>query len=104
MVFKSILCVNHFSKAVFIDILKKISKIAAKILLWILGIVLVLVLTVYVLIRIPAVQQYVLRQVTAYLEKKIETPFRIGGIGLDLPKMLVLEDIYVEIGRASCRE
>ncbi|HLW50601.1 MAG TPA: AsmA family protein, partial [Sphingobacteriaceae bacterium] len=76
--------------------MKKISKIAAKILLWILGIVLVLVLTVYVLIRIPAVQQYVLRQVTAYLEKKIETPFRIGGIGLDLPKMLVLEDIYVE--------
>lgn len=61
-----------------------------------MGVVLALVLSVFVLIRIPAVQQYVLRQVTNYLEKKIETPFRIGGIGLELPKMLVLEDIYVE--------
>lgn len=61
-----------------------------------MGIVVSLILLIFLLIKIPAVQNYLLTQVTAYLEKKIDTPFRIGRIDLDLPKLLVLEDVYIE--------
>lgn len=76
--------------------MKKVGIIFGKVILWTLGIILTLVLALFVLIQIPSVQQYALRKVTAYLETKIETPFHIGRIDLDLPKMLVLEDIYLE--------
>src|SRR5690606_10578259 len=67
-----------------------------KTLLWIIGSIIGLVLLVFVLIRIPAVQQYVVHKVTSYLEDKIKTPVRIARVSLDLPKMLVLEGVYFE--------
>lgn len=51
---------------------------------------------IFILIRIPAVQNYLVQQITSYLEKKIETPVHIGFVSLDLPKLLVLEDVYFE--------
>lgn len=50
----------------------------------------------FVLIRIPAVQNYVVGKVTSYLENKIHTPVQIDYVSLDFPKMLVLEGIYFE--------
>ncbi len=55
-----------------------------------------MVLLVFVLIRIPAIQNYVVGKVTAYIENKISTPVRIARVSLDLPKMLVLEGVYFE--------
>lgn len=57
---------------------------------------LALAILLLILLRIPAVQNYISQQVTAYLEKKIETPFRVGSVYVDFPKMLVLEDVYIE--------
>src|SRR5690554_2859298 len=61
-----------------------------------MGILLSLALLLFVLIQLPAVQNFVVQKVSAYLEKKIETPFSIGNIRLEFPKMLVIEDLYVE--------
>lgn len=55
-----------------------------------------MILLVFVLIRIPAVQHYVVQKVTSYVENKIKTPVRIARVSLDLPKMLVLEGVYFE--------
>src|SRR5690606_31143877 len=63
---------------------------------WIVGGIIGLVLLVFVLIRIPAIQNYVVGKVTAYIENKINTPVRIARVSLDLPKMLVLEGVYFE--------
>ncbi|MEC3878815.1 translocation/assembly module TamB domain-containing protein [Parapedobacter sp. 10938] len=76
--------------------MNRFGRIAVKTLLWIIGSIVGLVLLVFVLIRIPAVQQYVVQKVTSYIENKINTPVRIGRVSLDLPKMLVLEGIYFE--------
>lgn len=76
--------------------MKKIGRIAAKIVLWTTGTLLALAILLIILLRIPAVQNFISQQVTAYLEKKIETPFRVGSVYVDFPKMLVLEDIYIE--------
>lgn len=76
--------------------MNKIGRIAIKTLLWIIGGIVGLILLVFILIRIPAVQNYVVQKVTSYLENKIKTPVRIASVSLDLPKMLVLEGVYFE--------
>src|SRR5690606_24174811 len=74
----------------------RFGRIAVKTLLWIIGSIVGLILLVFVLIRVPAIQRYVVQQVTSYVENKIKTPVRIARVGLDLPKMLVLEGVYFE--------
>ncbi|WP_353126953.1 translocation/assembly module TamB domain-containing protein [Parapedobacter pyrenivorans] len=76
--------------------MNRFGRIAVKTLLWIIGSIIGLVLLAFILIRIPAIQNYVVRQVTSYLENKIKTPVRIAHVSLDLPKMLVLEGVYFE--------
>lgn len=76
--------------------MNKFGRIAVKTLLWIIGCIIGVILLVFVLIRIPSVQNFVVQKVTTYLEKKINTPVRIGYVSLDLPKMLVLENVYFE--------
>lgn len=76
--------------------MNRFGRIAIRTLLWIIGSIIGLVLLVFILIRIPAVQNYLVQQVTGYLENKIKTPVRIGRVSLDLPKMVVLEDVYFE--------
>ncbi len=61
-----------------------------------MGILLALMLTLFALIQLPSVQQFALKKVTAYLETKIQTPFKIGRIDIDFPKKLVLENVYIE--------
>src|SRR5690606_39892753 len=74
----------------------RFGRIAVKTLLWIIGSIIGLILLVFILIRIPAVQHYVVQKVTSYVENKIKTPVRIARVSLDLPKMLVLEGVYFE--------
>lgn len=76
--------------------MKRFGKLALKTLIWVISGIIGLVLLLFLLIRIPAVQNYLVRQVTNYLENKIKTPVRIANVNLDLPKMLVLEGVYFE--------
>ncbi|WP_134090603.1 translocation/assembly module TamB [Olivibacter sp. XZL3] len=76
--------------------MNKVGRIALKTVLWIIGSIIGLVLLIFILIRIPAVQNFLVQQVVSYLEKKIETPVKIERVSLDLPKLLVLEGVYFE--------
>lgn len=76
--------------------MKKFGRIALKTLLWFIVSITGLVLLLIVIIRIPAVQNYVVGKVTDYLENKIGTPVDIGYVSLDFPKKLVLEGVYFE--------
>lgn len=76
--------------------MNKVGRIAIKTLLWIIGGIIGLILLIFILIRIPAVQNYLVQKITSYLENKIKTPVRIAHVSLDLPKMLVLEGVYFE--------
>ncbi|MGK9116998.1 translocation/assembly module TamB domain-containing protein [Olivibacter jilunii] len=76
--------------------MNKVGRIALKTILWVVGSIIGLVLLIFILIRIPAVQNFLVQQVVSYLEKKIETPVKIERVSLDLPKLLVLEGVYFE--------
>ncbi|MFZ4261973.1 translocation/assembly module TamB domain-containing protein [Sphingobacterium sp. HJSM2_6] len=76
--------------------MNKFSRIALKTFLWILGSIIFLLLLLIFLIRLPAVQNYIVGKVTNYLETKIGTPVDIGHINITFPKKLVLQNVYFE--------
>lgn len=76
--------------------MNKVGRIAFKTILWIIGSIIGLILLIFILIRIPAVQNFAVQQVVSFLEKKIKTPVKIEKVSLDLPKLLVLEGVYFE--------
>ena len=75
---------------------KKILRTTGKVIAWIVGIIIFLVLLVYILIQVPAVQNFAKNKVVSYLEKKIGTKVAIRHLSLDFPKQLVLEGVYFE--------
>ncbi|HEX6914380.1 MAG TPA: hypothetical protein VF145_04025, partial [Chitinophagaceae bacterium] len=50
----------------------------------------------YLLIQLPAVQDYARARVVTYLEKKFGTEVRIGKLDITFPRRLVLENVYFE--------
>ena len=76
--------------------MRKFGLISLKIILWTIGILLFLLILVFVLIRIPGVQNLAKNKVVSYVEGKIKTNVEIDKISLNLPKLLVLEGVYFE--------
>jgi hypothetical protein len=76
--------------------LERFGRIAIKTLLWIIAIVLFLVVLIFGLIQVPAVQNFAKDKAVSFLEGKIHTRVKIGHITMGLPKMLVLENVYFE--------
>ncbi len=76
--------------------MERFGRIALKTILWIIASVIFLVLLVFVLIQVPAVQNFAKDKAVNFLEGKIHTRVKIGHITLGIPKMLVLEDVYFE--------
>ena len=74
----------------------KLTRKILKIFAWIIGIIIFLILLVYILIQIPAVQNFAKNKVVAYVQGKIKTKVEIGKLSLDFPKRLVLENVYFE--------
>ena len=75
---------------------KKLRRKILKIFAWIIGIIIFLILLVYILIQVPAVQNFAKNKVVSYLQNKIKTKVEIGKLSLDFPKRLVLENVYFE--------
>ncbi|MBS1520056.1 MAG: translocation/assembly module TamB [Bacteroidetes bacterium] len=76
--------------------MKKIGRIALKTALWIIGSVLFLVLLIIILIQIPGVQNFVKDKAVNYVQNKIHTKVKIGHISLGLPKLIVVDSVYME--------
>ena len=76
--------------------MNRFARVSLRIILWVFGSVIILLLLLIFLLRLPSVQNYVVGKVTNYLENKIGTPVEIGYINIAFPKKLVLENIYFE--------
>jgi len=73
-------------------IVKKILKILA----WVVGSIIFLVILLLILIQIPAVQNFAKNKAVAYLQKKIGTKVSIDRLSIAFPKEVVLKGVYVE--------
>lgn len=75
--------------------LKTVLRKSLKVLLWIVGILLGLLLLVFVLLQIPAVQQKVAREVEKVARKSLGTDLGIGSLDIDFPSRIELDDVYL---------
>jgi hypothetical protein len=76
--------------------LKRFGRIALKTVLWIIGSVLFLVLLIIILVQVPAIQNKIKNTAVTYVQNKIHTKVKIGHISLGLPKLIVIDSVYME--------
>lgn len=69
---------------------------AAKILLWVIASVIILVVLLAVSLNIPAVQNFVKNRVVHYVAKKTHTVVTLESIKIAFPKDVVLQKFYLE--------
>ncbi|MEP7167992.1 MAG: hypothetical protein ABI855_01350, partial [Bacteroidota bacterium] len=73
-------------------ILKKIFKI----LLWITGSIVALLVLIAVLIQIPSIQNFLIHKTTTYVSNKTHTKVEITRIGITFPKSLFVDGLFLE--------
>jgi len=76
--------------------LHKYFKKIIKILAWIVGSVLLLLILLNVAIRIPAVQNFIVQKAVNILAKQTGATVRLDRIVIGFPKTIVIEGLYVE--------
>jgi translocation and assembly module TamB len=76
--------------------IKSILLKTSRIIGWTLFCVLVLLITVVLLIRVPAIQNKIAQKAIAYLEEKLKTNVELERIVIDFPKKIVIEGLYLE--------
>lgn len=72
--------------------LKKILKVV----LWIVGVVIALLLLIVILIQIPAVQNFAKDKAVAFLQEKIKTRVEVDELSIGFPKKVILRGVYFE--------
>ncbi|SKC89144.1 translocation/assembly module TamB domain-containing protein [Ohtaekwangia koreensis] len=75
---------------------KKIFVKIAKVVGWIILSIVLLLITISLVIQIPAVQNRIVQEAVSFLKNKIGTEVRLAHVGLSFPKKVVLEGLYLE--------
>lgn len=76
--------------------MNKYLRILFKVVAWLIGIIIGVLLLIFILLEIPAIQNFAKNKAINYLETKIKTPVKIDKIRLGLPKKIVLQGVYFE--------
>ncbi len=76
--------------------MNRIVKKTFKVIAWIAGSIVFLLLLIIIAIQIPAVQNFAKDKAVSYLEGKIKTKVAIERLSIEFPKRIVLKGIYLE--------
>lgn len=76
--------------------MKKYVYKTLRVVAWIVGILILLLLVVFIAIQIPVVQNFAKDKAVSYLEEKIKTKVVIDNFEMGFPKKFVLEGVYLE--------
>ncbi|NJC26379.1 translocation/assembly module TamB domain-containing protein [Neolewinella antarctica] len=74
---------------------KSLFRRILKVFLWIFGIILGLVLLVFLLLQVPAVQQRVAREVEKIASSSLGTDVGIGALDVDFPSRIEIDNFYL---------
>ncbi|MCH8903097.1 MAG: translocation/assembly module TamB domain-containing protein [Bacteroidetes bacterium] len=74
---------------------------ALRVTLIVLGVLTILVITAYQLLRLPKVQTYLTQKIASNLSERFETRITVGGVDVEFIKKIVLEEVYVEDQQAD---
>ena len=76
--------------------MKKYLYKVLRVLAWIIGILILLILVIFIAIQIPIVQNFAKDKAVSYLEGKVKTKVVINHFEMGFPKKFVLEGVYLE--------
>ena len=76
--------------------MKNIFKTILRILLWITGSVLFLLIALIILIRLPSVQNYITHKATGYVSSKTHTKIELKRLYIGFPKSVIIEGLFAE--------
>lgn len=76
--------------------MRRILKLLAKTILWIIAVPVILLLTIILLLQIPDVQRFVTSKASTFVSKKTGAKVALGKLSIVFPKSVALEDLYVE--------
>ncbi len=85
----------QFHKINLLSLAKGLPRKIFKILLWVTGILLGLLLLVFLLLQVPAVQQRVAREIEKVARESLGTDLGIGALDIDFPSRLEIDDFYL---------
>jgi hypothetical protein len=74
---------------------KNVFKRTAKVLMWIVGSILFLFTTVYLLLQIPAVQSYVGKKITNYIAERTDTEASLHSVSISITNGLKLKGLKI---------
>ncbi|TDX01359.1 uncharacterized protein DUF490 [Dinghuibacter silviterrae] len=80
---------------------KHLVKRTLRVMLWILSGVLTLLVVLFFLVQVPAVQQWLAKKAVAYLHRKLGTEVRLDRLRIIFPKQIVLEGLYLGDARGD---
>ncbi|WP_336515795.1 translocation/assembly module TamB domain-containing protein [Pollutibacter soli] len=75
---------------------KTVLRRAGKVLLWIIGSLILLILIVLLLLQTPGVQNWAKDKAVGWLSRKLETKVAIGHLRVKFPTALELNNVYIE--------
>jgi hypothetical protein len=75
---------------------RKAVRITSKILLFLIGLFLVLFASLWLIIKVPSVQNYIVTKATGYVSQKTHTRVVLKYIDLEFPKSILLQGIFLE--------
>lgn len=76
--------------------MKKYLQKSLKLLSWVIGIVFAVLLTIFILVQIPSVQNFAKDKIVSYLNKKVKTKVVIQKLKIEFPQKIILEGVYFE--------
>ena len=76
--------------------MRKGIKILGKVVAWLLLSIIILLIMLAVALQIPAVQTFVVQQLSSYASEKLETTVRVDRIAIVFPGKVRVEGFYVE--------
>ncbi|HSZ71686.1 MAG TPA: hypothetical protein VK750_03350, partial [Cytophagaceae bacterium] len=78
------------------DIRNKALRVVVKTILWLIGIVLVSGFSIWVILKVPRVQNFLVHKITSFVSNKTHTRVELGRIDLRFPKSIVLQYIFLD--------
>lgn len=75
---------------------KNLLKSIRNFFFWLIGIIFFLFIMLFLIFKIPAVQDWAAQKATAYLSSKLNTKVQVGDVTINLFSHLVLNELYIE--------
>ena len=69
---------------------------AGRVLAWVVGSLIFLIILILLLIQTAPVQNFARKKIVAYLENKLKTKIEIGNLDVKFPTSLSLQNVFIE--------